>query len=135
MLRDHVTFTGELKKELMSLVNSHIGKALCPKDIHVVEDLPKTRNSKVMRRVIKATYLGKELGDLSSLVNPEVVPFIQGYSLVNYKVRKDLYINRDPFYVYKRKEVNLMKKKNFTISVKYVFSFNQNTILWNVYSM
>ncbi|HDX9630234.1 TPA: AMP-binding protein [Bacillus cereus] len=78
VLRDNVTFTGELKKELMSLVNSHIGKALCPKDIHVVEDLPKTRNSKVMRRVIKAAYLGKELGDLSSLVNPEVVPFIQG---------------------------------------------------------
>ncbi len=78
VLRDNVTFSGELKKELMSLVNSHIGKALCPKDIHVVEDLPKTRNSKVMRRVIKAAYLGKELGDLSSLVNPEVVPFIQG---------------------------------------------------------
>ncbi|MGW8751425.1 AMP-binding protein [Bacillus wiedmannii] len=78
VLRDNVIFTGELKKELMSLVNSHIGKALCPKDIHVVEDLPKTRNSKVMRRVIKAAYLGKELGDLSSLVNPEVVPFIQG---------------------------------------------------------
>ncbi|KAB2451813.1 AMP-binding protein [Bacillus sp. CH126_4D] len=78
VLRDNVTFTVELKKELMSLVNSHIGKALCPKDIHVVEDLPKTRNSKVMRRVIKAAYLGKELGDLSSLVNPEVVPFIEG---------------------------------------------------------
>ncbi|PEC19045.1 AMP-binding protein [Bacillus cereus] len=78
VLRDGVIFTAELKKELMSLVNSHIGKALCPKDIHVVEDLPKTRNSKVMRRVIKAAYLGKELGDLSSLVNPEVVPFIQG---------------------------------------------------------
>ena len=77
---------------------------MCPKDIHVVEDLPKTRNSKVMRRVIKAAYLGKELGDLSSLVNPEVVPFIQGYSLVNYKVRKDLYINRDPFYVYKKEK-------------------------------
>ncbi|HFK1681379.1 TPA: AMP-binding protein [Bacillus tropicus] len=78
VLRDDITFTGELKKELMSLVNSHIGKALCPKDIHVVEDLPKTRNSKVMRRVIKAAYLGKELGDLSSLVNPEVISYIQG---------------------------------------------------------
>ncbi|MBG0962320.1 AMP-binding protein [Bacillus sp. SRB1LM] len=78
VLRDNVTFTVELKKELMSLVNSHIGKALCPKDIHVVEDLPKTRNSKVMRRVIKAAYLGKELGDLSSLVNPEVISYIQG---------------------------------------------------------
>jgi hypothetical protein len=35
----------------------------------------------------------------------------------------------------KRKEVNLMKKKNSTIGVKYVFCFNQNTILWNVYLM
>ncbi|MEI4828170.1 AMP-binding protein [Bacillus sp. FJAT-53711] len=78
VLREGTSFTPELKKELMSLVNSHIGKALCPKDIHVVEDLPKTRNSKVMRRVIKAAYLGKELGDLSSLVNPEVVTYIQG---------------------------------------------------------
>ena len=78
VLHEGTSFTPELKKELMSLVNSHIGKALCPKDIHVVEDLPKTRNSKVMRRVIKAAYLGKELGDLSSLVNPEVVTYIQG---------------------------------------------------------
>lgn len=78
VLREGTSFTPELKKELLSLVNSHIGKALCPKDIHVVEDLPKTRNSKVMRRVIKAAYLGKELGDLSSLVNPEVVTYIQG---------------------------------------------------------
>ncbi len=50
---------------------------LCPKDIHVVEDLPKTRNSKVMRRVIKAAYLEKNSGVTITLVNPEV-PFIQG---------------------------------------------------------
>ncbi|EEL50650.1 AMP-binding protein [Bacillus cereus] len=78
VLREGTIFTHELKKELLNLVNSHIGKALCPKDIHVVEDLPKTRNSKVMRRVIKAAYLGRELGDLSSLVNPKVVSYIQG---------------------------------------------------------
>jgi len=78
VLREGTIFTHELKIELLNLVNSHIGKALCPKDIHVVEDLPKTRNSKVMRRVIKAAYLVRELGDLSSLVNPEVVSYIQG---------------------------------------------------------
>ncbi|WJE50436.1 AMP-binding protein [Bacillus cereus] len=78
VLQEGIKFTSELKKELLNLVNSHIGKALCPKDIHVVVDLPKTRNSKVMRRVIKAAYLGRELGDLSSLVNPEVVSYIQG---------------------------------------------------------
>jgi acetyl-CoA synthetase len=33
-------------------------------------ELPKTRSAKIMRRVIRATYLGKEPGDLSSLDNP-----------------------------------------------------------------
>jgi acetyl-CoA synthetase len=36
-------------------------------------DLPKTRSAKIMRRVIRATYLGKEPGDLSSLENPAAV--------------------------------------------------------------
>ncbi|MFX3625491.1 MAG: AMP-binding protein [Ectobacillus sp.] len=77
VLHEGVAFTPELKAELLSLVSSHIGKALCPKDIHPVEDLPKTRNAKVMRRVIKAAFLGKDLGDLSSLVNPDAVASIQ----------------------------------------------------------
>ena len=36
-----------------------------------VRDLPKTRNAKVMRRVIRASYLGDPPGDLSSLENPQ----------------------------------------------------------------
>jgi acetyl-CoA synthetase len=35
-----------------------------------VGELPKTRSGKVMRRVIRATYLGADPGDLSSLDNP-----------------------------------------------------------------
>ena len=39
-----------------------------------VRDLPKTRNAKIMRRVIRAKYLGRsDLGDLSSLENPAAV--------------------------------------------------------------
>ena len=38
-----------------------------------VRDLPKTRNAKVMRRVIRAAYLGEPPGDLSSLENPQAV--------------------------------------------------------------
>ena len=36
-------------------------------------DLPRTRNMKVMRRVVRAAWLGEEPGDLSTLVNPESV--------------------------------------------------------------
>lgn len=76
VLRDYVIFIGELKKELMSLVNFYIGKVLCFKDIYVVEDLLKICNFKVMCCVIKVVYLGKELGDLLLFVNFEVVLFI-----------------------------------------------------------
>jgi len=42
-----------------------------------VLDFHKTRNAKVMRRVVRAAYLGEPLGDLSALVNPEAVEEIQ----------------------------------------------------------
>jgi acetyl-CoA synthetase len=42
-----------------------------------VSDLPKTRNAKVMRRMIRAAYLGQDAGDTSSLVNPQAVEEIR----------------------------------------------------------
>jgi acetyl-CoA synthetase len=35
-----------------------------------VGDIPKTRNAKVMRRIVRAAYLGEKLGDTSALENP-----------------------------------------------------------------
>jgi acetyl-CoA synthetase len=43
----------------------------------LVSDLPKTRNMKIMRRVVRAVYKGESPGDLSSLVNPEAVTELQ----------------------------------------------------------
>jgi acetyl-CoA synthetase len=50
-----------------------MGKALKPEKILFTRDLPKTRSAKIMRRVIRATYLGKPAGDVSSLENPDAV--------------------------------------------------------------
>jgi acetyl-CoA synthetase len=50
-----------------------MGKALKPEKILFARELPKTRSAKIMRRVIRATYLGREAGDLSSLENPAAV--------------------------------------------------------------
>jgi acetyl-CoA synthetase len=47
-----------------------LGKALALGDIIFVADLPKTRNAKVMRRIVRAAYLGEKLGDISALENP-----------------------------------------------------------------
>ena len=66
-----------LRQQLHDLVVSEMGKALAPKAILFVSDLPKTRNAKVMRRMIRTAYLGLELGDTSSLVNPSVVDEIK----------------------------------------------------------
>jgi acetyl-CoA synthetase len=42
-----------------------------------VDDIPKTRNAKVMRRVVRAAYLGKKLGDTSALENPAALEDIK----------------------------------------------------------
>jgi acetyl-CoA synthetase len=48
-----------------------LGKAFRPTSVHWVDDLPRTRSQKIMRRVVKAVALGKDPGDLTSLENPE----------------------------------------------------------------
>jgi acetyl-CoA synthetase len=68
---------GDLNARLTALVVERLGKPLKPKAIEFVRDLPKTRNAKVMRRVIRATYLGDAPGDLSSLENPQAVDDIR----------------------------------------------------------
>ena len=62
-----------LRAELSDRVAGHMGKALKPERVLFTRDLPKTRSAKIMRRVIRATYLGRDPGDLSSLENPDAV--------------------------------------------------------------
>ncbi|PYK09514.1 MAG: AMP-dependent synthetase [Verrucomicrobia bacterium] len=61
-----LTLAGELKKN----VGRDLGKALAPREVVFVADIPKTRNAKVMRRIVRAAYLGETLGDTSALENP-----------------------------------------------------------------
>lgn len=67
----------ELEMELKALVAKDMGKPLAPSKIHFVSALPKTRNAKVMRRVIRAAYLGEDAGDLSALENPQAIDEIR----------------------------------------------------------
>jgi acetyl-CoA synthetase len=70
--------SSDLEQALMALVATRLGKPLKPAAVRFVRDLPKTRNAKVMRRVIRAAYLGDPPGDLSSLENPQAVSEIAG---------------------------------------------------------
>lgn len=66
-----------LAEELRSVVSDALGKPLKPEGVHFVPALPRTRNNKVMRRVIRAAYLDEDPGDLSALENPGAVEFIR----------------------------------------------------------
>ncbi len=65
----------EISKELILTVRKEIGPFAAPKLIILVDDLPKTRSGKLMRRILRKILAGEEdqLGDVSTLSNPQVV--------------------------------------------------------------
>ena len=65
------------KKEIVSCVRSEIGPIALPKEIYLVNDLPKTRSGKIMRRILKRLLAKEKLGDLSTIANPESVKHIK----------------------------------------------------------
>jgi len=65
-----------LAVELQDLVAAALGKPLRPKAVHFVTDLPRTRNAKILRRVVRSVYTGTDPGDLSSLENPSALAAI-----------------------------------------------------------
>src|SRR5436853_4453389 len=77
VLRQGWTASEALASELTRRVSEQLGKSLRPAAVHVVTDLPKTRNAKILRRVIRAVFLGQDPGDLSSLENPQAVAAIK----------------------------------------------------------
>ena len=75
--------TEEIKKEVIEQIKKEVGPIALPKEIYLVDDLPKTRSGKIMRRILKKLFtlqngqVGEELGDLSTLANPESVEHIK----------------------------------------------------------
>ncbi len=76
ILRPGKAATDQLATELQDLVTAALGKPLRPKAVHFVTDLPRTRNAKILRRVVRSVYTGKDPGDLSSLENPSALAAI-----------------------------------------------------------
>jgi acetyl-CoA synthetase len=66
-----------LRSTLVEGVSDELGKPLKPREVLFCDALPKTRNAKVMRRVIRAAYLEEDLGDTSSLEDPSTVEAIE----------------------------------------------------------
>ncbi|KPJ56939.1 3-hydroxypropionyl-CoA synthetase [Parcubacteria bacterium DG_74_2] len=67
----------EIEKEVIEAVKKAIGPIALPKKVFIVEDLPKTRSGKIMRRILRKLFTKEELGDLSTLANPESIEKIK----------------------------------------------------------
>jgi acetyl-CoA synthetase len=68
----------ELTARLIEACVVGLGKAFRPARVRWVEDLPRTRSQKIMRRVVKAVALGDDPGDLTSLENPDSLVGLKG---------------------------------------------------------
>ncbi|MFC5770477.1 AMP-binding protein [Thauera sinica] len=62
---------------LRAHVAERLGKPLAPARVHRTADLPRTRNGKILRRLVRAAYLGEPPGDLSALENPSAIACIR----------------------------------------------------------
>ena len=67
----------ELAAEVRERASQELGKAFRPERVLFVGALPKTRSAKIVRRAVRAKVLGKDLGDLSSVENPEALDEIE----------------------------------------------------------
>jgi acetyl-CoA synthetase len=81
VLRPGETDDDGLRAAVARHVADDLGKPLKPEVVVVVRSLPKTRSGKVMRRVIRAAWLGLDPGDLSALEDPAAVESIRAVSL------------------------------------------------------
>ncbi len=77
VLKTGVQPSESLRAELEGLVTAQLGRPLKPREVKFCTALPKTRNAKVMNRIIRAAYLGEALGDVSSLEDVGAVGAIQ----------------------------------------------------------
>ena len=67
VLKKNVIATESLRSDIMSFARIHLGVSVAPKEITFIDNLPKTRSGKIMRRLLKARELGLPEGDLSML--------------------------------------------------------------------
>lgn len=73
VLQPGVEATPDLLEEIRQAVGQQLGAAMRPERVHAVRELPKTRNGKIMRRVIRAAYLGQATQEMTALENPDVI--------------------------------------------------------------
>ena len=76
-LKAGVSDSARVTEQIISTVETMIGKIARPKEVNIVPDLPKTRSGKIMRRVLAAISNSMDPGDITTLANPDIVELIR----------------------------------------------------------
>jgi acetyl-CoA synthetase len=66
-----------MEEKVAKAIETEIGKIARPKNVWIVPDMPKTRSGKIMRRVIAGISNFADVGDITTLANPEIVDGIR----------------------------------------------------------
>jgi len=77
-----------MEDKVTKAIETEIGKIARPKNVWIVADMPKTRSGKIMRRVIASISNFADVGDVTTLANPEVVEDIR-HHVQSVKVARD----------------------------------------------
>ncbi|MFC4608765.1 acetate--CoA ligase [Streptomyces maoxianensis] len=67
----------EIEQKVAAAIEREIGKIARPRNVWIVPDMPKTRSGKIMRRVIAGISNFADVGDVTTLANPEIVDDIR----------------------------------------------------------
>jgi len=78
----------DMEAKVSKAIEIQIGKIARPKNVWIVADMPKTRSGKIMRRVIASISNFADVGDVTTLANPEVVDSIR-HHVQSEKVARD----------------------------------------------
>jgi acetyl-CoA synthetase len=73
ILDDGEAASDDLREELRGHVGAELGKPFRPREVLFVEAFPKTQSGKIIRRAIEGAYTGEDIGDLSSIENPDAL--------------------------------------------------------------
>ncbi len=76
-LKPGLQASDELAQKVLDTVCEQIGKIAKPRKVWIVSDMPKTRSGKIMRRVLGAISNDQDVGDVTTLANPEIVEEIK----------------------------------------------------------
>jgi acetyl-CoA synthetase len=76
-LKPGITDGKKVAEDIVTTIETMIGKIARPKSVYIVPDLPKTRSGKIMRRILAAISNTMDTGDVTTLANPDIVEVIR----------------------------------------------------------